>query len=60
VLFGAVHGTLSALIPLALLGVVLVLAYEWSRGIALPIAIHALFNLGTTASLWTDTLPAPP
>ncbi len=53
-LFGAVHGSLTALVPLAVLGLVLVLAYEWSRGVALPIAIHALFNLATSASLWTS------
>jgi membrane protease YdiL (CAAX protease family) len=58
VLFGAVHGSLTALVPLAVLGVVLVLAYEWSRGLALPIAIHALFNLATAVSLWTSG-PAP-
>ncbi len=59
VLFGVVHGSLGALIPLAVLGIVLVLAYEWSRGIALPIGIHAFFNLATTARLWTDALPSP-
>jgi membrane protease YdiL (CAAX protease family) len=59
-LFGAVHGSLAGLVPLALLGVLLVLAYEWSRGLALPIAIHALFNLASSASLWTSGLPSPP
>ena len=60
ILFGAVHGSLTALVPLAVLGVVLVLAYEWSRGLALPIAIHALFNLATSASLWTSgAAPSP-
>jgi membrane protease YdiL (CAAX protease family) len=57
ILFGAVHGSLAALIPLSLLGLILVAAYEWSRGIALPIAIHALFNLATSASLWTGAAP---
>lgn len=60
VLFGAVHGSLAALVPLSLLGIVLALAYEWSRGLALPIAIHALFNLASSASLWTGSLPSPP
>jgi membrane protease YdiL (CAAX protease family) len=55
-----VHGSLAALIPLSLLGLILVAAYEWSRGIALPIAIHALFNLATSASLWTGSAPSPP
>lgn len=54
VLFGAVHSSLAGLVPLAALGVILVLAYEWSRGLALPIAIHALFNLASSASLWID------
>ena len=60
VLFGAVHGTLAGLVPLALLGVMLVLAYEWSRGLALPVAIHALFNVLSSASLWTNGLPVEP
>jgi membrane protease YdiL (CAAX protease family) len=60
VLFGAIHGSLAALVPLALLGILLALAYEWSRGLALPIAIHALFNLATSASLWTGSLSPTP
>lgn len=60
VLFGAVHGSLTALVPLSVLGIILVLAYEWSRGLALPIAIHALFNLVTSASLWAGTSAPPP
>lgn len=59
-LFGAVHGSLSALVPLSLFGIVLVLAYEWSRGLALPVAIHALFNLATSMSLWTGTSATVP
>ena len=59
-LFGAVHGSLSALVPLSLFGIILVLAYEWSRGLALPIAIHALFNLATSMKLWMGSSAVVP
>jgi len=60
VLFGLVHGSLSTLVPLAVFGVILVMAYEWSRGLALPIAMHALFNLATTVVAWLhETRPVP-
>ena len=59
-LLGAVLVSLTALVPLTLLGIILVLDYEWSRGLALPIAIHALFNLVTSASLWAGNTVPPP
>ena len=47
-LFGAVHGNLAALLPLTVLGVLLVLAYEYTGSLWAPIAIHFCFNAATT------------
>ncbi len=45
--FGVVHANLGAFLPLSVLGLVLVFAWE-RGGLLLPVALHALFN---TASL---------
>ena len=46
--FGAVHGNLLGLLPLAVLGVILALAYEYTGSLWAPIAIHFCFNAVTT------------
>lgn len=50
-LFGAIHFHLPSLLPLALLGLVLGLAYERTGSLWSPILLHALFNLGTAINL---------
>jgi len=47
--FSAVHGSMSALLPLFLLGLVLVALYEYTGSIWAPIAVHFLFNGATVA-----------
>lgn len=54
--FGLVHANLHGVLPLALLGVLLTLAYEQSRGLALPMAMHMLFNAATLFLLWRGSL----
>ena len=49
-LFGAVHGNLLVLLPLAVLGIVLALAYEYTGSLWAPIAIHFCFNAATVAA----------
>jgi membrane protease YdiL (CAAX protease family) len=56
-LFGLVHRNLYGAIPLALLGVVLTMAYERTRGLGLPIAIHALFNTASIVLMWLEPDP---
>lgn len=48
ILFGLLHANWAGFVPLALLGVVLALAYERTGDIRVPILAHALFNLNTT------------
>ncbi len=45
VLFGVIHGNLLSLIPLTLLGIFLAEAYRRTRTLAVPVLMHALFNL---------------
>lgn len=45
--FAAVHGFVAVFVPLAVLSVVLALAYERSGHPAVPILAHAFFNLNT-------------
>ncbi|MFP4283743.1 MAG: CPBP family intramembrane glutamic endopeptidase [Opitutales bacterium] len=51
-LFGVLHFSLFGFLPLALLGVVLCLAYDWTGNIRVPIVLHMLFNLNTVALVW--------
>ncbi len=51
VLFGALHGNWASLVPLAVLGAVLALAYERTGDIRVPIVAHGLFNLNTLVIL---------
>ena len=46
-LFGAAHANWASFVPLAVLGVVLALAYEATGDIRVPIVAHGLFNLNT-------------
>ncbi len=47
--FSAAHGSLAALLPLFIFGLVLVAMYEWTGSIWAPIGVHALFNGATVA-----------
>lgn len=46
-IFSAVHGSFAALLPLFIFGMVLVVLYEWTGSIWLPISVHFLFNSAT-------------
>ncbi len=46
-IFSAAHGSMSALLPLFIFGLVLVLLYEFTGSIWAPIAAHFLFNGAT-------------
>ena len=50
-IFGAVHANLASLLPLAVLGMALALAYEATGDIRVPVVAHALFNLNTVLLL---------
>jgi len=45
--FSAAHGSLAALLPLFIFGLVLVALYEWTGSIWAPISVHFLFNSAT-------------
>jgi membrane protease YdiL (CAAX protease family) len=47
--FSAVHGSIAALLPLFVFGLVLVAIYEFTGSIWAPIAVHFLFNSATVA-----------
>lgn len=44
-IFGAVHMSPPLLLPLAAMGMVLALLYQWSNSLLVPITAHALWNL---------------
>lgn len=46
-IFSAVHGSVSALLPLFIFGIVLVALYEFTGSIWAPVAVHGLFNSAT-------------
>ena len=50
-LFGLMHLNLAGFLPLAVLGVMLALAYERTGDIRVPIIAHSLFNLNTIIAL---------
>lgn len=52
VAFGLVHMAPAQFLPLAALGFMLSLAYEYSGDLRLPILAHALFNASTVAALY--------
>ncbi len=45
--FGILHGNWAGFLPLAVLGMILALAYEATGSIRVPILAHSLFNLNT-------------
>ena len=45
--FGILHGSWMGFLPLAILGMILALAYEATGSIRVPIIVHALFNLNS-------------
>lgn len=48
-IFAAVHGSLAALLPLFIFGVILALLYEKTGSLWAPIAVHFCFNGATVA-----------
>jgi len=50
-LFALLHGNMAGVLPLAVLGVILALAYERTGDIRVPIIAHSLFNLNTLVIL---------
>lgn len=46
-IFGLAHASIAHVIPLAVLSLILIWSYERSKTIAVPIAIHTVFNLLT-------------
>ncbi|MFD2258029.1 CPBP family intramembrane glutamic endopeptidase [Luteolibacter algae] len=62
-IFSAAHGSLAALLPLFIFGLVLVAIYEITGSLWAPIAVHALFNTATVvvqiASRYVELPQAP-
>jgi membrane protease YdiL (CAAX protease family) len=52
--FAVIHQHALALLPLAVLGLLLVLVYEWTGSIWVPIATHLLFNAATVGAQLAD------
>lgn len=50
--FGIVHGNAMSLLPLTLLGLLFTTAYERSKNLLVPMAMHSLFNLTQIAILF--------
>jgi membrane protease YdiL (CAAX protease family) len=59
IFFAAVHGSVAALPALTVLALMLVLAYEWSGTLVVPIAMHAVFNGAQLAMLTWMTAANP-
>ena len=55
-LFAVVHMNLSSLVPLWVFALILTAAYEWTRSLWVPIAIHGFFNLLNVVILFSDRL----
>lgn len=58
--FGALHGNWAGLLPLAVLGMILALAYEATGSIRVAIGAHALFNLNTVLIVLSGLPQATP
>ena len=59
--FAAGHGNVALMLPLFVLGILLVLSYEFTGSILMPIAIHACFNGATVlAELAVRFIPEIP
>lgn len=48
-MFSAAHGSMAALLPLFVFGLVLVALYEYTGSIWAPVAVHFVFNAATVA-----------
>lgn len=60
-IFAVIHGSVTALLPLFLLSLILVLSYEYTKSLWAPIFIHATFNTLTTILLFLKPfLPEAP
>ncbi|MDR0535383.1 MAG: CPBP family intramembrane metalloprotease [Puniceicoccales bacterium] len=59
VIFGAIHASATAFLPLAVFGVFLCLVYERTRDIRAVVLVHALFNLNTFLLLLAGLPPNP-
>jgi membrane protease YdiL (CAAX protease family) len=62
-IFSAAHGSMAALLPLFVFGLVLVALYEFTGSIWAPVAVHFLFNAATVVVqmlLRFADLPQPP
>jgi membrane protease YdiL (CAAX protease family) len=57
-LFGAIHFSAAAFLPLSLFGAYLCVLYEKTGDIRVPIAVHALFNLNTLFVVFVQGLTA--
>lgn len=55
-LFGLMHGNWASFLPLAVLGMILALAYERTGDIRVSMLAHGLFNLNTLAILLTGLI----
>jgi membrane protease YdiL (CAAX protease family) len=49
-MFSAAHGSMAALLPLFVFGLVLVVLYEFTGSLWAPVAVHFLFNSATVAA----------
>lgn len=54
-LFGLMHFNMQSFLPLAVLGVLLCLSYEWTGDIKVPIFFHAAFNLNSVVMIHMQT-----
>ncbi|MGI8603200.1 MAG: CPBP family intramembrane glutamic endopeptidase [Verrucomicrobiales bacterium] len=50
--FGLVHQHLGGFLPLSALGLILVIAYEWTGSLLVPVLVHALFNTTSIFLIW--------
>ncbi|AOS45649.1 CAAX amino terminal protease self- immunity [Lacunisphaera limnophila] len=60
VCFGALHGNWAGFLPLAVLGMILALAYEATGSIRVAIVAHSLFNLNTVLIVLSGLPQASP
>ncbi|MCC5804828.1 MAG: CPBP family intramembrane metalloprotease [Opitutales bacterium] len=54
-LFGLIHFNIQSFLPLAVLGALLCLSYEWTGDIKVPIFFHAAFNLNSVVMIYMQT-----
>jgi membrane protease YdiL (CAAX protease family) len=57
-MFAVIHLSLGALLPLFVLSLLLTLSYEWTGSLAVPVFVHAAFNLtNVILTLWGPHAP---